>query len=288
MAKRCWKRALKVFLVYYILLFVGAVIIMFIEATGVEDENIETTNITEPLERLLKSGFNWRVNVSSVEKVIELSNDIRKRRERIQEVKWRKKISWKTMYKWRYFTHITLTTVGYGNIVPITEGGRFFVVIYGMIGIPVNILVTTAIGFLLSERLNKLIRFVERHLFGIRTSKYADLKTCIILIIIAIFFLSAGAAVTMSPMKWTWIEGLYTAFVKFSTIGYGDYTIKMDNINVALSEVMSWYTNMMLAIVAGIFDSFTSIVKGDEQRDNNNEKTTPTDSEDTEMNGKEV
>lgn len=181
-----------------------------------------------------------------------------------------------------------LIFIGYGNIVPITEGGRFFVVIYGMIGIPVNILVTTAIGFLLSERLNKLIRFVERHLFGIRTSKYADLKTCIILIIIAIFFLSAGAAVTMSPMKWTWIEGLYTAFVKFSTIGYGDYTIKMDNINVALSEVMSWYTNMMLAIVAGIFDSFTSIVKGDEQRDNNNEKTTPTDSEDTEMNGKEV
>ena len=101
-----------IFLVYYILLFVGAAIIMLIEAKGVEDEDVQTMNITEPLERLVKSGLNGTVNASTVEKVIELSNDIQKRRKRIQEVKWRKEISLKTMYKWRYFTHITLTTVG--------------------------------------------------------------------------------------------------------------------------------------------------------------------------------
>ena len=112
MAERCWKKALMIFLIYYILLFVGAAIIMLIEAKGVEDEGVEIMNITEPLEKLLKFGFNGTVNASSVEKVIELSNDIRKRRKRIQEVKWRKEISLKTMYKWRYFTHITLTTVG--------------------------------------------------------------------------------------------------------------------------------------------------------------------------------
>ena len=172
--------------------------------------------------------------------------------------------------------------------MPITDGGRLFVVIYGMIGIPVNILVTTAIGFLLSARLNKLIRFVERHLFSIRACQYADLKTFIVLVTICIVCLSTGATAIMSPNKWTWIEGLYTSFVKFSTIGYGDYVLNFENMNVALSEFLSWYTNIMLAIVAGIFDSFSCILKSDEQKQNNNEKRAQGDCGDIEMHGKDV
>ena len=60
-------------------------------------------------------------------------------------------------------------------------------------------------------------------------------------------------------MKWSWIEGLYAVFVKFSTIGYGDYTLDFEKVRTYW-EVLSWYTNISLAIVTGIFDALTQMI----------------------------
>lgn len=47
-----------------------------------------------------------------------------------------------------YFTVITLTTVGYGDIHPLTNIGKIFTMLYVLVGIAIF----SAFGFLLAER----------------------------------------------------------------------------------------------------------------------------------------
>ena len=73
-------------------------------------------------------------------------------------------------------------------------------------------------------------------------------------------WLSIGAGMTSVVMKWSWLEGYYAVFVKFSTIGYGDYTLDFSKVS-NYWEALSWYTNIGLAVVAGIFDALTKVVQ---------------------------
>ena len=149
---------------------------------------------------------------------------------------------------------------GFGDIIPDTDGGRIFVIIYSIIGIPLNIIVTTTIGFLFSASLRRFIKLVERRIFRVSSSKNVELKLLIILVFLCIGWLSIGARMTLTVMNWSWLEGFYAVFVKFSTIGYGDYTLDFEKVS-AYWEMLSWYTNIGLAMVTGMFDALTKLTE---------------------------
>ena len=109
---RCWRLAIFVFLTYYVLLFVGAVIIMLIEANELDNVPDYTINATKSLEQLLREELKVAVNRTSLDKIVQMTQDITAKQKRIDDLKWKRDISWSTLYKWRYFTHTTLTTVG--------------------------------------------------------------------------------------------------------------------------------------------------------------------------------
>ncbi len=54
-------------------------------------------------------------------------------------------------YKWTYvqsvfFSSTIITTVGYGNIAPVTTGGRVFCILFAIIGIPFTLSVIADVG----------------------------------------------------------------------------------------------------------------------------------------------
>ena len=107
-----WKRALVIFMIYYALLFVGAAIIMYIEAAGLRESTHTSVNSTKTVEEFFTREFSVQINKSSINRVLKLSQQIERQEQWVASTSWKKEISWKTLYKWRYFTHTTLTTVG--------------------------------------------------------------------------------------------------------------------------------------------------------------------------------
>ena len=106
-----WKKVLVIFLVYYALLYIGAAIIMYIEANELEPTP-SAGNITQPLVHLIEEELNVTANSTVIKRVIELSREITEKSKREKDLEWRREISWSVLYKWRYFVHITLTTLG--------------------------------------------------------------------------------------------------------------------------------------------------------------------------------
>lgn len=174
-------------------------------------------------------------------------------------------------------------SLGFGDIVPDTDGGRIFVIIYSMIGIPLNIFVTATIGFLFSASLRNLINWTEGRLFPASSASHIELKLLVTLVVMCIAWLSIGARMTLTVMKWSWIEGFYAVFVKFSTIGYGDYTLDFEKVST-FWEILSWYTNIGLAIVAGIFDALTRLLEERKKDQNVSKDSKDADNDTVEMN----
>jgi voltage-gated potassium channel len=64
-----------------------------------------------------------------------------------------------TFFQGIYFTVITLTTVGYGDLVPVTFAGRMFTIFYVLLGV----------GIMVS-----LVGQVASHLIAARIEKHAE------------------------------------------------------------------------------------------------------------------
>ncbi|VDM55572.1 unnamed protein product [Angiostrongylus costaricensis] len=60
------------------------------------------------------------------------------------------------------FAFTVITTIGYGNVVPRTFEGRFFVICYGLVGIPFTLLAIADLGKFLSELMTKCTKMVGR------------------------------------------------------------------------------------------------------------------------------
>lgn len=63
-----------------------------------------------------------------------------------------------------YFTTATLTTVGFGDVVPITYFGKFFGVVYMWIGVTVAVYAIAYIGsHVIKRRIEKDVEWIDDH-----------------------------------------------------------------------------------------------------------------------------
>lgn len=57
-----------------------------------------------------------------------------------------------------FFSSTVITTIGYGNLVPVTFGGRIFCMVYAMIGIPLTLTVIADMGRLFANAVSTLYK----------------------------------------------------------------------------------------------------------------------------------
>ena len=113
MALISYKRMLLLFLSYMALLFIGAAIMMCIESFAKDEIEIEKqTNYT-----LIKEYLESKLNINiSYENITDIHSQLLSSNFMITSTKrkssWRKRIGFESLMKWKYFSSISLSTIG--------------------------------------------------------------------------------------------------------------------------------------------------------------------------------
>ncbi|KAM4625853.1 potassium channel subfamily K member 10b [Polymixia lowei] len=140
-----------------------------------------------------------------------------------------------------FFAGTVITTIGYGNIAPSTEGGKIFCILYAIFGIPLFGFLLAGIGDQLGTIFVKSILKVEK-IFRQKHKQISQTKirvTSTILFILAgcIVFVTIPAVIFKHIEGWTTLEAIYFVVITLTTVGIGDY-VAGGNRRI---EYMKWY-----------------------------------------------
>ncbi|XP_077587889.1 potassium channel subfamily K member 10b isoform X3 [Stigmatopora nigra] len=140
-----------------------------------------------------------------------------------------------------FFAGTVITTIGYGNIAPSTEGGKIFCILYAIFGIPLFGFLLAGIGDQLGTIFVKSILRVEK-IFRHKHKQITQTKirvTSTILFIFAgcIVFVTFPAIVFKHIEGWTTLEAIYFVVITLTTVGIGDY-VAGGNRRI---DYMKWY-----------------------------------------------
>ncbi|XP_022070487.1 potassium channel subfamily K member 10b isoform X2 [Acanthochromis polyacanthus] len=140
-----------------------------------------------------------------------------------------------------FFAGTVITTIGYGNIAPSTEGGKIFCILYAIFGIPLFGFLLAGIGDQLGTIFVKSILRVEK-IFRQKHKQISQTKirvTSAILFILAgcIVFVTIPAVIFKHIEGWTTLEAIYFVVITLTTVGIGDY-VAGGNRGI---EYMKWY-----------------------------------------------
>ncbi|XP_030575295.1 potassium channel subfamily K member 17-like [Archocentrus centrarchus] len=119
------------------------------------------------------------------------------------------------------FAATVVTTIGYGNMSPITTAGQIFCVFFALFGIPLNIVILNRVGkyMLLIER--NVSDFLERKTTRKTCTRFFIHLFCYICGVV--FFFITPMIVFQQQEGWTYAEAIYYCFITLSTIGFGDF-----------------------------------------------------------------
>ncbi|XP_055911943.1 potassium channel subfamily K member 1-like [Eupeodes corollae] len=124
-----------------------------------------------------------------------------------------------------FFSSTVVTTIGYGHVTPLSQTGKIFCMIYATIGIPLTLVLLSAVVERLLIPANWLLGTLNSKLghlyqpFNIRL-----LHLSIIGALVAILFLAIPTTVFayLEP-EWDALDAFYYCFISLTTIGLGDY-----------------------------------------------------------------
>jgi len=120
-------------------------------------------------------------------------------------------------------------STGYGHSTPKTDGGKFFTMVYAMVGIPLGLVMFNSIG----ERLNHFSSVVInklRRAVGARQKETTEADLMLVVTTLSLLTVTVGAAAFSHYEGWSYFHAIYYCFVTLTTIGFGDYVaLQQDN-----------------------------------------------------------
>lgn len=124
-----------------------------------------------------------------------------------------------------FFSSTIVTTIGYGHVHPLSEGGKIFCIIYAIIGIPMTFILLTALVERLLLPTTWLLYWLNSKLghlyqpFNIRVFHLAIIGT----ITFGLFMVVPAFIFAKLEPGWDFLDSLYYCFISLTTIGLGDY-----------------------------------------------------------------
>ncbi|PBC32061.1 TWiK family of potassium channels protein [Apis cerana cerana] len=133
-----------------------------------------------------------------------------------------------------FFASTVLTTIGYGNVVPSTNGGRMFCILFAFVGIPLTLIVIADLGKLFARGVVKIALAMKSKLplyfsFSCIPTNLAGRRSlgAFTAIVLLFLYLACGAGMFMLwEDDWNFFDGFYFCFVTMTTIGFGDLVPK--------------------------------------------------------------
>ncbi|XP_065119856.1 potassium channel subfamily K member 10a [Paramisgurnus dabryanus] len=126
-----------------------------------------------------------------------------------------------------FFAGTVITTIGYGNIAPSTEGGKIFCILYAIFGIPLFGFLLAGVGDQLGTIFVKSIAKVEkmfRHKHNqISQTKIRVASTLLFILAGCILFVTIPAVIFKHIEGWSGLEAIYFVVITLTTVGIGDY-----------------------------------------------------------------
>ncbi|KAK7503922.1 hypothetical protein BaRGS_00005045 [Batillaria attramentaria] len=117
------------------------------------------------------------------------------------------------------YSFTVVTTIGYGDIVPITFRGRSATMLFGTLGIPLTLLCLANLGYYMACLVRKVV-------FKFRKKEEDDDKEHVpmwICLLCMYGYLCLGGWLFCLWEDWEFYEAFYFCFTTLSTIGFGDF-----------------------------------------------------------------
>jgi potassium channel subfamily K member 1 len=134
-----------------------------------------------------------------------------------------------------FFAGSVLTTIGYGNVSPLTKLGKVFCIAYALVGIPATLLLLYAIIERLMAFTNcALSAFIDKSQHYLSTTQMLAgshvqrshlhaLFTILCALLVLVVFFVIPAAFYSDIEGWSYLNAFYYCFISLSTVGLGDY-----------------------------------------------------------------
>ncbi|KAK3506671.1 hypothetical protein QTP70_013798, partial [Hemibagrus guttatus] len=124
-----------------------------------------------------------------------------------------------------FFAGTVITTIGFGNISPHTEGGRIFCIVYALLGIPLFGFLLAGVGDQLGTIFGKGIAKVEKMIvkWKVSQTKIRVISTVLFILFGCLFFVTLPAIIFKHIEGWTTLEAIYFVVITLTTIGFGDF-----------------------------------------------------------------
>ncbi|XP_047462142.1 potassium channel subfamily K member 4 [Mugil cephalus] len=124
-----------------------------------------------------------------------------------------------------FFSGTIITTIGFGNISPKTEGGQLFCICYALVGIPMFGFLLAGVGDHLGTGLRKTVAKIETLFLKWRVSPTIVRVISAVLSILlgCVLFVAVPILVFQRVEEWTFLESAYFVVITLTTVGFGDY-----------------------------------------------------------------
>lgn len=124
-----------------------------------------------------------------------------------------------------FFSSTVVTTIGYGHQSPLSPEGKVFCIIYALLGIPMTMLLLTAVVERLMIPVNSLLEWLNAqlsHRWSQLTVRLVHLSLIKVTVVILLFLVPAAIFTGLEP-HWNYLDSLYYCFISLTTIGLGDF-----------------------------------------------------------------
>lgn len=124
-----------------------------------------------------------------------------------------------------FFSSTVVTTIGYGHVTPLSKVGKLFCIVYAIFGIPLTLVLCTALVERLLVPTTLLLQWLNARLGHLYQPFYIRLLhlAFIVILLVSLFLLIPAAVYASLEPEWDYMDALYYCFISLTTIGLGDY-----------------------------------------------------------------